>query len=246
MWRSLAQSKTDNIVLALAVVTAVLTAGCGDDSVTAATDGFGAASLKIGLAQAAAAGLVRVEVVVTGDDMAEIRQDLALQDSIATGIVSVPVGVNRRFTLNGYDGVDNLLYTGSSNADVVGGESIQVSIVMRPVLQAFEVSIRSPLFVVYDSPIGETAATVSGLYENPSSQYATDVSVQLTAFNDVGAPMAQTFAAVDSIPPGTLFFRYRFEDGVFDQYNQPIVTIEYRIAHSLGGPDMGVVAVSGG
>jgi hypothetical protein len=245
MWKSLAQSKTDSVIFTILTAITVFTAGCGADAITATADEVGSASLKIGVAQATAAGLVRVEVVVTGDDMAEIRQDLALQDTTATGIVSVPVGVNRKFTLNGYDVVDNLLYTGSSYADVLGGSPIQINIVMRPKLQAFVVSIRSPIFVLYDELSSAGAMTVSGLYENPSSQNATNITVQLTAFNAAQAPMAQFSTTLDSIPPGTLFFSYRFADEVFSKFSNPARTMEYRIAHSLGGPDAGLVDVSG-
>jgi hypothetical protein len=178
--------------------------------------------------------------------MAELRQDLIMQDSTATGVISVPIGLNRRFTLNGYDAGDILLLTGFSNADVAGGGTIQVSIVMRPVLQAFAIGIRSPMFVVYDSPCCTSAITVSGLYENPSSQDATGITVQLTAFNGVGAPMAQINKTETTIPPGTLFFSYRFEDEVFHPFDARVVQIEYRITHSLGGPDVGTVVVSDG
>ena len=89
------------------------------------------ASFFIELSKVAADLIVRVEVVVTGSDMAEIHQDLKRQGDIYTGALEVPAGNNRSFTLNGYDANGTLIYTGKENADVIVNKRIQVEITMR-------------------------------------------------------------------------------------------------------------------
>ena len=92
----------------------------------------GEVSFAIKMGKAVAATLARAEVVITGSDMDDIRQELSIQDNVVTGLVrNIPVGGNRLFTLNGYDSSGNLVYAGSATADVVAGQQITVRITMR-------------------------------------------------------------------------------------------------------------------
>ncbi len=78
-----------------------------------------------------AATLSRAEVVITGSNMDEIRQDLTIDENVIAGTVqNIPAGNERRFTLNGYDSSGNLVYSGSAMADVVAGEQVAVKITM--------------------------------------------------------------------------------------------------------------------
>ena len=92
----------------------------------------GEASFAIRLGKAVAATLARAEVVITGSEMDDVRQELPIQDTVVTGLVrNIPAGDNRLFTLNGYDSSGNLAYTGSATADVVVGQQVTVRITMR-------------------------------------------------------------------------------------------------------------------
>ena len=105
---------------------------CSDSALTRpeANDG-GEASFFI-RSKVVAATLSRAEVVITGSNMDEIRQDLTIDGDVITGIVqNIPAGEERRFVLNGYDSSGNLAYSGSAIADVVAGEQVTVRITMR-------------------------------------------------------------------------------------------------------------------
>ena len=106
--------------------------GCGNsDSPLEAENHTATASFSIKLSKVAADLIARVEVVVTGPDMSEIRQDLSKQGDIYTGVFEVPAGDGRSFTLNGYDANGVLIYTGTENADIIVEEREQVKITMR-------------------------------------------------------------------------------------------------------------------
>ena len=92
----------------------------------------GEASFAIKMGKAVAATLARAEVVITGSDMDDVRQELSIQDNVVTGLVrNIPAGDDRLFTLNGYDSSGNLAYTGSATADVVAGQQVTVRVTMR-------------------------------------------------------------------------------------------------------------------
>ena len=79
-----------------------------------------------------AATLSRAEVVITGSNMDEIRQDLTIDEDVITGIVrDIPAGDERRFVLNGYDSSGKLAYSGSAIADVVAESQVTVRITLR-------------------------------------------------------------------------------------------------------------------
>ena len=92
----------------------------------------GAASFAIRMGKAVASTLTRAEVVITGSNMNDVRQELTIDDNVATGLVrNIPAGDDRLFTLNGFDSSGNLAYTGSATADVVAGQQVTVRITMR-------------------------------------------------------------------------------------------------------------------
>ena len=105
---------------------------CSDSALTRpeANDG-GEASFFI-RSKVVAATLSRAEVVITGSNMDEIRQELTIDGAVITGIVqNIPAGEERRFVLNGYDSSGNLAYSGSAIADVVAGEQVTIRITMK-------------------------------------------------------------------------------------------------------------------
>ena len=107
-------------------------AACSDSALTRPeTSDNGEASFVI-RSKVVAATLSRAEVVITGSNMDEIRQDLTINENVITGIVqNIPAGNERRFTLNGYDSSGKLAYSGSAIADVVAGEQVTVRITMK-------------------------------------------------------------------------------------------------------------------
>jgi hypothetical protein len=109
--------------------------GCSDDVANPMTsqEQVGNASVSISVSKVAATGISRVELVVSASDMDEIREELTFEDDEATGVVVVPAGLRRLFTLNGYGEAGTLLYSGAENADVIADSKVRVAIVMRPV-----------------------------------------------------------------------------------------------------------------
>ncbi len=135
MSKSSARLKNKQAYLMYWVLVCALCVGVGACSDSAliqpeASDS-GAASFVIS-SKVVAATLSRVEVVITGSNMDEIRQDLTIDEDTITGVVqNIPAGNELRFTLNGYDSSDNLVYSGSAMADVVAGEQVTVRITMK-------------------------------------------------------------------------------------------------------------------
>ena len=92
----------------------------------------GEVSFAIRMGKAVAETLARAEVVITGSDMEDVRQELTINDNVVTGLVrNIPAGEDRLFTLNGYDSSGSLAYTGSATADVVAGQQVTVRITMK-------------------------------------------------------------------------------------------------------------------
>jgi hypothetical protein len=116
----------------LGIVLCVGATACGISETPVGGDSA-TASFTIMLSKTASSLITRVEVVVTGLDMAEIRHDLSAQGDVYTGIIVVPAGVGREFTLNGYDAAGTLTYSGTESADVIVAERIQVQITLRRV-----------------------------------------------------------------------------------------------------------------
>jgi hypothetical protein len=129
MWRS---QRVRTCWRRVMVVLCVVATGCGDaggpasSSVSTAT-----ASISIRLSKVASSLITRVEAVVTGTDMSDLRRDLLKQDELYSGVFAVPAGPSRAFTLNGYNADGTLTYTGTTTADVIVDARIQIEIIMR-------------------------------------------------------------------------------------------------------------------
>ena len=135
MWRKVAKSQKRWSCLLYACLIG-FAASCGEDSrkpVGSYESGNGTASIAFKLSSALASRLSSAEIVITGSGMALIRQNLDVSGDIATGVVEVPAGTDRLFTVNGYDKEAELIYTGQGWSDVISGERVTVTIMMRPV-----------------------------------------------------------------------------------------------------------------
>ena len=115
---------------------AVLLVGCGPEPKTidsAYTDG--AFEIAVPIPKWAQGGVARVEGVVTAADMAPLVVEMEIgPDNIVRGAFDgVKPGVHRRVTLNAYDSAGALLYTGSTEIDVVEGKTTAISISLAPV-----------------------------------------------------------------------------------------------------------------
>ena len=65
----------------------------------------GPITLAIRLSKRAAVTLARMEVVISGSDMEEMRVELTISGETASGtVMGIPAGEQRQFTVNGYDG----------------------------------------------------------------------------------------------------------------------------------------------
>ena len=178
---------------------------CSGDTPTQPEVRSGKASVAISLGKVVATTLSRVEVVVTGSDMDEIRQDLTIDGNRATGTVrGIPAGSDRLFTLNGYASSGGLAYTGSATADVIAGEQVTVRITMRrvgapvgkPRLQvAGEASVQRPHST-------SDVTTITGEVENTGDADASNVRIELRARNSNGAAISDSRASIGAVKAG--------------------------------------------
>jgi hypothetical protein len=207
-------------------------------------------SILIPLSKPAAANISTAEIVITAGGMEEIRQALTVTGTALTGVVTgIPAGADRKFTINGYDSSGDLTYTGSETATVTAGERVRVAIIVRATNGSSStqvvLDIASPVAASYAYSQLEDYLEISGEIRNPSSLTASNVSVVFTARNSSGAVMDQGTKSIGSVPPGNLFFTYRFSRRVFSSSGSPASQVDYSITHSLGGPDTGDVTLSG-
>lgn len=115
----------------IACASIALLAACSDNSSPVGSQAqaqTGTASIQLNVGKALQIGLARVEVIVTGPDMTELRQDLEFDGETASGVLSVSAGTDRTFTLHGYSADNTLLYSGSDTANVVEGERVTLNI----------------------------------------------------------------------------------------------------------------------
>jgi hypothetical protein len=124
---------TKGIVLSAVILIAVVSCGDRREDPLRAEDEYEAASIAFKLSSTAAALLASVEVVVSGVDFIEIREQLELSGEVASGVIQVPVGTDRLFTLNGYDEFGALIFTGQGWSDIVSGSQTTVALQLRPV-----------------------------------------------------------------------------------------------------------------
>jgi hypothetical protein len=125
---------TGRILMMLQMGIVMTVWGCGDGASgpMAVERDPATAAFSVQLGKVAALDLARVEVVVTASDMVAVREELSIEGLEARGVIEVPSGSGRTFTLNGYGSAGELLYSGSTVADVVAGSRVRVEITMRP------------------------------------------------------------------------------------------------------------------
>lgn len=215
----------------------------------------GKASVAISLGKVIATILSRVEVVITGSDMDEIRQDLTIDGNRATGTVrGIPAGSDRLFTLNGYDSSGILAYTGSASADVIAGEQVTVRITMRRVGTA----AGKPQLRVADSASAQRGIYASGLYrrnditrvtgemENTGDADATNVVMDLRGRNVSGAVISDSRDTVGTVKAGksklfTADFsgtsEYSWDTGTY------LSLVDYTLSYNEGDPISGSITI---
>ncbi|MBZ4399490.1 hypothetical protein VZQ01_42970 [Myxococcus faecalis] len=103
--------------------------GCGSGSQS------GAVQLVIGDQEAAAteASVVRIQVVVSGADFADIQQDLVKTGSVWGGtIAGIPAGTDRTLTVSAFAANNGLEYQGqATGVTIVGGETALVAVTLH-------------------------------------------------------------------------------------------------------------------
>ncbi|MCY0995737.1 hypothetical protein OWM54_01160 [Myxococcus sp. MISCRS1] len=106
-----------------------MVAGCGSGTQS------GAVQLVIGEQEAAAteASVVRIQVVVSGPDFADIQQDLVKTGSAWGGTIDgIPAGTGRTLTVSAYAANNGLEYQGqATGVTIVGGETALVAVTLH-------------------------------------------------------------------------------------------------------------------
>ena len=203
----------------------------------------GELSVSIRLSKPAADLLSRVEVVVTAPDMEDIREDLTITgESVSGTVTSIPAGTNRLFTLNGYDSSENLVYTGSSRADVEPGQQVTVRITMRRVSNVPKLRVLSP--VAADRSLSST--TISGEIENYGDVDATNAVIAFTARNSSGVALAVSEATVGTVAKGggkEVFSAIFYGTDMFSDDARYVASADYSISYNEGEPYIGTVVV---
>lgn len=218
------------------------------------TNKAGEISVAIRLSKIAAANISRAEVVVTGSEMADIRQDLTVTSATITGTVKgIPAGANRLFTLNGYDASGNLSYTGSATATIIAGQQAEVRITVRSVASAgtpilgMESSVSAQREYVSDPVtfVGSYTTTITGRVSNTGTSDATGVVIKFTALNSSGSVIVEASANVGTVPKADRkLFQASFpKTDNFDWESRYVSRAEYKITYSEGSAITGTVTV---
>lgn len=215
----------------------------------------GRASVAIGLGKVVSATLSRVEVVITGSDMDEIRQDLTISGNRATGTVrGIPAGAGRLFTLNGYDSSGGLAYAGSATADVIAGEQVTVRITMRrvgapvgkPRLQvASSASAQRGLSKsIFDLP---DITRINGEIDNTGDGDATNLVIDLRARNSSGAAISDSRVTIGTVKAGdSKLFSADFSGTSQYKSLDPEIYVssaDYTVSYNEGDPISGRITI---
>ena len=100
-------------------------------------DGFPDATSEVTLAFPVSADIrhlvVSAEARVSATDMDTIVAELTVTDDAVEGIIEdIPAGADRHFEVFVYDENEDVTYYGNTNANVIGGETIVLNIVLYP------------------------------------------------------------------------------------------------------------------
>jgi len=173
----------------------LLMAGCGgggDGGEPAPTTGTVQISVQLpaGAAQMLteqAPTVSRVEVIVTGADMTQMKRELtwnANTDS-ASGTLTVAAGTNRTFTVNIYDDTDALVYTGTATSNVAAGQTTTVQVTIYRVTGGADIIAGMGTIVFHSNRDGEffdvyvanpDGSGVTNITNNPADDHNADWS----------------------------------------------------------------------
>ena len=213
----------------------------------------GEASFSIRMSKVVAAAMSRAEVVITGSDMAEMRQELTIDGDTATGTVrDILAGNDRLFTLNGYDSSGSLIYTGSATADVVAGQLVTVRITMRRVDSQSgtpKLQVASSASAQRPDCCGSGTTTITGEIENTGDADATNVTIDLRARNSAGAAISDSRATIGTVRKGeSKLFTGRLSGTCWSRSDSECGTkyvsrADYTLSYSEGDPISGTITV---
>ena len=213
-------------------------------------EGVGEVSVAIKLSKVVAASLFRAEIVITASDMADIRQDLLISGDTASGMVEdIPAGSTRLFTLNGYDSSGDLIYSGSSNADIIAGQLAVVRITMRRVNSQNskpQLRILSPVAAErLASPCCNTTL-ISGEIENFGTADANNVVVELRARNSNGSAISDSRITISKISKGekSLFTAKFSQTESYRSDTRYITSADYTITSDEGENETGTIIIN--
>jgi hypothetical protein len=190
-------------------------------------------SIAIPLNKTAQGILESAEVVVTAPDIVEIRIPLEITGSQMRGTVrNIPVGSDRRFTINAYDGQGILAYTGSSTVNISADETADVRIVLRSVAAAVDLSLSRH----FTRDWGSHQTTLTLEIRNEGGIAATDVVMVGIARNADGAGLSEGSASVGTVPAhGVRLFVIIFNNTDPSESDPNfLATVDYSISSAEG------------
>ena len=200
-----------------------MASGCGVALTQPEARDSGEASFSIRVGKAVAAALSRAEAVITGSDMAEIRQELTIDGDTAAGHVrDIPAGTDRLFTLNGYDSPGTLTFTGSATADVIAGQQVTVRIIMRRVASPSGTpQLRVSSYASAQRPdcCGLGTTSITGEIDNTGEANATNITIELRARNINGAAISDSHTDIGTLKMGeSELFRAEFPETCWSKF----------------------------
>lgn len=210
---------------------------CGDRTAPAASDrdDSGEVSFSFRLSKLAVATMSRAEVVITGADMAEIRQELTISGDTVSGTVrGVPAGTDRVFTINGYDAAGDVVYTGAATAEVVAGQQVTVRIVLRRTSIVGKPELKLQPSIHVERSFG---TTITGEVTNSGTADATGVVIRFRARDSKGAAIEDVTVNVETVLMGeSKLFEARFG-------SRFVSSADYTIAYNEGTAVTGTITV---
>jgi hypothetical protein len=157
---TVARSLMNRMILLLLGSTILISCG---DSVKPTEQEPDGTSIAVPLSKTAADEIASAEVVVTGPDISQTRQELSVSGREISGTIPrLEPGPSRTFTMNAYDATGVLIYSGSTTVDIAEGEGAQVSITLRRV----EPTI-APESVLHELPDGTAGEFTRGSGDHP-------------------------------------------------------------------------------
>lgn len=110
--------------------------------------------------------ITKIRLTVTATGMNQVVKDLpvSLTDSSTSTVVAIPAGNDRVFTVQGLDGNDATIYSGSTTANVIANNETVVTVTLAPVPVGVNIDVNvhtgPPVMSITDLPSISSGGTV--------------------------------------------------------------------------------------